>query len=70
MDQFQHQKWQKAVDHVKTNREGLKKALAAYEDHPQLMRNHIAELGMELTPNELNELATTLELMMEYIDNE
>lgn len=43
----------KAIEHVKKHHKELTSSLELYEEDPTLVRNWFAEMGMELTPDEL-----------------
>ena len=55
--------------HVSQNREGLEKAVDRYEEGHNV-RNDMAELGMELTPDELKDLAELIRDCLDVLDLE
>lgn len=56
---------QKAIDHVKKYPEDLARGLELYEQDPSIFRNWFAEMGMELTPDELMTYMALLKLLLE-----
>ena len=58
------------VAHVSKNREGLEEAVAAYDSAWYNVRNHMAESGIEVTPDELKELTELIRACLDVLDDE
>jgi|GEM_PF-2701860 len=54
--------------YVLNNRESLTDALKGYKHSPHEVRNMAAELGTEMTPDELKELCALLEKVLNQLD--
>jgi len=48
----------------------LKKTIEAVDNNPKLVRQHLAELGTEMTPKEMIELVNLIRCTIEQIEEE
>lgn len=58
------------VAHVSNNRESLEQAVDAYDSAWYNVRNHMAESGIEVTPDELEELTELIRACLDVLDDE
>ena len=57
------------VAHVNRNRAALDEAVKAYDKSWTSVRDHMAESGIEVTPDELKELTELIRACIDAIDN-
>jgi len=55
--------------YVEENREGLESAIDSYDEAWYNVRNQMAEHGMEVTPDELQELTELIRDCMDILDD-
>lgn len=58
------------IDMVRNDKEKIENAIKFYDTDSSLLRNIIAEQGIEFTPNQLTETVCLLRRALEFIDNE
>ena len=58
------------VAHVAENRIPLESAVDKYDDSWSSVRNELAENGMEVTPDELEELTELIRACLDVLDDE
>jgi|TARA_B110000263_G_C15146134_1_gene435630 hypothetical protein len=63
-------RWIRLVEYVKEKRGRLQAAIDNHEVDPHGLRNLIAEMGVELTPQELTNLVSVIRTVIENIDAE
>lgn len=61
---------QQIIDFVKKDKEKIRNAVELYDDYPHVLRNLIAEEGVELTPDQLFRTISFVKEALEIIDNE
>jgi len=61
-------RWTKLVEYVKEKRGRLEGAIENYEQDSRGLRNLIAEMGVELTPQELTNLVDVIKTVIQHID--
>lgn len=61
-------RWIRLVEYVKEKRGRLQAAIDNHEGDPHGLRNLIAEMGVELTPQELTNLVSVVRTVIEHID--
>ena len=67
MDEEKKKIW---MDYVRENRTMLEKAIDMYDEAWYNVRNQMAEMGAELTPDELKELTELIEETLLILDEE
>ena len=67
MDEEKKKIW---MDYVRENRTMLEKAIDMYDEAWYNVRNQMAEMGAELTPDELKELTELIEETFLILDEE
>ena len=67
MDQEKKKIW---MDHVRKNRPALEKALEMYDEAWYNVRNAMAEMGVEATPMQLEELTELIKDTLQILDEE
>ena len=58
------------MDHVRKNRPALEKALDMYDEAWYNVRNQMAEMGVETTPMQLEELTELIKDTFQILDEE
>ena len=61
-------RWTKLAEYVKEKRWRLEGAIENYEQDSRALRNLIAEMGVELTPQELTNLVNVIKTVIQHID--
>ena len=67
MDEEKREIW---MDYVRRNRVMLEKALDMYDEAWYNVRNQMAEMGVETTPMELEELTELIKDTLQILDEE
>jgi hypothetical protein len=58
------------MDHVRENRAALEKAIDMYDEAWYNVRNQMAEMGGEVTPDQLKELTELIKDTLQILDEE
>lgn len=58
------------MDHIRKNRPALEKALEMYDEAWYNVRNGMAEMGGEVTPDQLKELTELIKDTLRILDEE
>tara|TARA_B100002019_G_C21111584_1_gene518692 strand:- start:609 stop:812 length:204 start_codon:yes stop_codon:yes gene_type:complete len=67
MDEQRRKTW---LEFVSNNHQRLQNAVDEYRHNPSIMRQSMAEQGIEVTPKELNDLIELIHESLEELTNE